>query len=52
LIWIGVDLVRSSVDQRDGDALLIQRPTHIRVQRHDTDAADSARAGNDDPVGL
>ena len=40
------------MDQRDGDALLIERPAHVAVHRNDTDAADSAGAGQDDPVGL
>ena len=52
LIGIGIDLVRSGMDQRDGDALLVQRPAHVGVQRHDADAADRTGAGQDDPVGL
>ena len=45
LIRIGVDLVRSCVDQRDRDPLLVEGTAHVGVQRHDTDAANSARAG-------
>ena len=40
------------MDQRDGDALLIERPAHVAVHGHNTDAADGAGAGQDDPVGL
>ena len=40
------------MDQRDRDALLIQRAAHIRVQGHNPDAADRTGAGQDDPVGL
>jgi hypothetical protein len=44
--------VGTRVDQRDGDALLIDGTTHVGVQGHDADAADSTGAGQDDPVGL
>lgn len=51
-VGVGINLVRPGVDQRDGDALLIEGTTHVGVQRHDTDAADSTGARQNDPVSL
>ena len=52
LIWVCVDLVRPCMDKRDGDALLVEGPTHVGVQRDNPDAANGTCTGQDDPVGL
>ena len=40
------------MDQGDGNALLVERAAHVAVDRKHADAADSAGARQDDPVGL
>ncbi len=40
------------MDQRDGNPLLVKRPTHVAVHCNDADAADGSGAGQNDAVGL